>query len=236
MLKEIICLFVCLAAAQALVVVPGVFGPQVVRNRDFIRLAGGAPIVHPFGFGLGHRDTILFGKREAKEDTDFPIKAVALIVGNINTTTLIMGEVFFEQKEFNSSVVISANITFSSPMPVSEYGFHVHQFGISVGAMDAGVRCASAGGHFNPINSTVPHVHGSKHLGDLQSLVLKKETEKETIISTVFENDKLSLCGENSIIGRSIVIHLPKIGDAMPVRIACGDIVRFNEFFVSQMI
>ena len=79
-----------------------------------------------------------------------------------------------------------------------EHGFHVHEFG------DCGDKGAAAGGHFNPTN----HKHGGpdspeRHVGDFGNVVAdangKAHYERvDTLIA--FE-------GENSIIGRSVMIH-----------------------------
>jgi Cu-Zn family superoxide dismutase len=101
-----------------------------------------------------------------------------------------------------------------------EHGFHVHEHG-DCGGKDA----AAAGGHFNPTNKP----HGGpdspeRHVGDLGNLVADANG-----LAHYDRIDKvISLEGENSIIGRSIVIHADRddyttqpTGASGP-RIGCG--------------
>lgn len=67
------------------------------------------------------------------------------------------------------------------------------------------VGCMSAGGHFNPANQQ----HGCptasvRHVGDLGNI-----TATDSGVATVDINDSLiQLSGENSIIGRTVVVSL----------------------------
>lgn len=78
------------------------------------------------------------------------------------------------------------------------HGFHIHQYG------DITRGCASMGPHFNPNEKN----HGSftskeRHLGDLGNL----EANNNGLAKICFEDNRLSLKGKNSILGRSIVVH-----------------------------
>ena len=78
------------------------------------------------------------------------------------------------------------------------HGIHIHKYG------DITRGCASMGGHFNPTNKN----HGSftskeRHLGDLGNL----EADQTGSAKILFEDNRLSLRGSNSILGRSVVVH-----------------------------
>jgi Cu-Zn family superoxide dismutase len=82
--------------------------------------------------------------------------------------------------------------------PNSKHGIHVHEFG------DLTEGCDTAGGHFNPENKN----HGGpntmeRHVGDLGNLI--SDPYGNSYIC--FKDEHLSLFGENSIIGRSVVVH-----------------------------
>lgn len=106
-----------------------------------------------------------------------------------------------------------------------QHGFHVHEFGDNTNG------CISAGAHFNPLN----HEHGApsdsnRHVGDLGNVVAGDNGVAKINIS-----DKLiSLEGEYSIIGRTVVVHadpddlgkggheLSKTTGNAGARLACG--------------
>ena len=102
------------------------------------------------------------------------------------------------------------------------HGFHVHDKG-DCSAPDA----SSAGGHFNPYHTA----HGGPaaaehHAGDLGNITADDTGRVEI---NVFSHD-LALSGENSIVGKSVVIHAAaddlKTNPAgnSGARIACGPI------------
>uniref|UniRef100_UPI00398E73A2 extracellular superoxide dismutase [Cu-Zn]-like n=1 Tax=Pristiophorus japonicus TaxID=55135 RepID=UPI00398E73A2 len=70
------------------------------------------------------------------------------------------------------------------------HGIHVHQFGDLIGS------CETLGGHFNPHNMK----HGS-HAGDLGNF----RPSASGVLRQTLSNVPLSLHGDHSIIGRSIV-------------------------------
>ena len=77
------------------------------------------------------------------------------------------------------------------------HGFHIHEFG------DYTAGCVSAGSHFNPYGKQ----HGgptdeNRHAGDLGNIVAGDDG-----VAKVDITDRLiPLTGENSIIGRSVVV------------------------------
>ncbi|KAL5015416.1 hypothetical protein ScPMuIL_009686 [Solemya velum] len=78
------------------------------------------------------------------------------------------------------------------------HGMHIHQYG------DVSNSCQSLGGHFNPTGKD-HGAHGDVdgHLGDWGNIVCDDEGE----VHDNFEDEKTTLMGSMSIIGRSIVIH-----------------------------
>ncbi len=114
-------------------------------------------------------------------------KAVAVLNGKIT------GVVYFTQE--NASTIVEA--TFRD-LPKGKHGFHIHEFG------DGTNGCTSAGTHFNPFG----RVHGGpgdtyRHIGDMGNVTSNGEAETHFTIT----DDSISLVGEYSVIGRSVVIH-----------------------------
>lgn len=101
-----------------------------------------------------------------------------------------------------------------------KHGFHIHEFG-DCSAIDGG----SAGGHFNPTNKN----HGApedaeRHIGDLGNI----EAGADGMASYSRVDSVLTLSGENSILGRAVIVHAGEddltsqpTGDA-GARAACG--------------
>ncbi|KAJ2993796.1 hypothetical protein HDV02_002072 [Globomyces sp. JEL0801] len=113
--------------------------------------------------------------------------------------------------------------------PNSIHGLHFHEFGA------IWPNCTSAGAHWNP--SKVTHGDPStptRHHGDLGNF--KVNENGAGLFSS--ENNLLTLYGENSVIGRSLVVHekiddLGKGGDNGSItvgnsgaRLACGVVGR----------
>jgi Cu-Zn family superoxide dismutase len=101
-----------------------------------------------------------------------------------------------------------------------KHGFHIHEYG-DCSALDG----ISAGGHFNPWNK--PHgapASTERHAGDLGNLTADESGKAHLDwIDTMLE-----LGGENSIIGRAMVVHADEddlqtqpTGNA-GARVACG--------------
>lgn len=105
------------------------------------------------------------------------------------------------------------------------HGFHIHEFGDNTNG------CISAGAHFNPLSKE----HGSpqdndRHVGDLGNV----EADGSGIAKVQITDAMISLVGENSIIGRTLVVHadpddlgkggheLSKTTGNAGARIACG--------------
>ncbi|KAE9554361.1 hypothetical protein FO519_002420 [Halicephalobus sp. NKZ332] len=104
-----------------------------------------------------------------------------------------IGAVDFVQR--GDSVYVNGTIFELSP---GKHGFHVHQYA------DLSNNCLNTGGHFNPHNKD----HGApmdsdRHVGDLGNI-------DATGSATIFEitDSVIALSGENSIIGRGLVLHV----------------------------
>lgn len=101
-----------------------------------------------------------------------------------------------------------------------EHGFHVHEVG-DCSAFDG----SSAKGHFNPDGKAHGHVMSKDHhAGDMPNLLAD---DFGTIRTTLVIKD-MTLIGENSIAGRSVILHAsPDDYRSQPEgksgkRIACG--------------
>jgi len=109
-----------------------------------------------------------------------------------------------------------ADITGLTP---GKHAFHIHEFG-DCSAADA----ASAGSHFNPMKKQ----HGApdaaeRHAGDLGNI----EADKTGKAHLELKDNMLMFSGENSILGRAVIVH-EKVDDwSQPTgnaggRVACG--------------
>jgi superoxide dismutase, Cu-Zn family len=108
----------------------------------------------------------------------------------------VEGEIRFEQS--NGEVTVSGRVINLTP---GLHGFHVHEVG-DCSAPDA----ESAGGHFNPFGTdhgapgTPPH-----HVGDLGNLEADESGVAE--YQATLEFLTLRAGEQNSIIGRSVIVH-----------------------------
>jgi len=117
------------------------------------------------------------------------VKAVAVLKGDSQVT----GTVRFQQK--GSAVLVTGTVSGLTP---GKHGFHVHEFGDNTNG------CTSAGPHFNPHGKE----HGAptdanRHVGDLGNV----EVDADGTAQVHIEDSQLSLTGDLSIIGRSLVVH-----------------------------
>ena len=133
------------------------------------------------------------------------------------------GTVTFTQK--GNKVLVAANVNGLKP---GLHGFHIHEKG-DCSAADA----MSAGGHFNPTG--VPHGAPNSaphHAGDLGNL--DADSSGDARLSMEVEGISLDPTADNSIIGRSVIVHAnpddlksQPAGNSGP-RMACG-VIHFVE-------
>ena len=87
-----------------------------------------------------------------------------------------------------------------SGLAAGQHGFHVHQFG------DNTDGCTSAGPHYNPDGAThgaPTDAKGQRHAGDLGNVV----AGDDGVAKFDLKDSLISLSGERSIVGRTMVIH-----------------------------
>ncbi|AAZ38220.1 SOD [Agrotis segetum nucleopolyhedrovirus A] len=118
------------------------------------------------------------------------MKAQCIIEGDVH------GKIVFEQQSPAHLLHIHG---FLMNLPRGLHGFHVHEFG------DTSNGCTSAGEHFNPLGKH----HGApnsaeRHVGDLGNIEAKASYSL-TAIDKI--DNVMSLFGEYSVIGRSLVVH-----------------------------
>lgn len=122
------------------------------------------------------------------------IKAVCVLKGDV-----VNGTVHFEQDPSGGPVKVSGAL---NGLTDGLHGFHVHQFGDNTNG------CTSAGPHFNPdgcAHGGPMDPLGARHVGDLGNV------EALGGVANVAINDpRISLVGEKSILGRTMVVHADK--------------------------
>ena len=106
----------------------------------------------------------------------------------------VKGTITFVQPA-NGPTTVTGTVSGLAP---GNHGFHVHQFG------DYSGGCGSTGGHFNPSGKE----HGgpldkNRHAGDLGNI----EAGADGIANVNISDTQIPLKGENSIVGRAIVVH-----------------------------
>ena len=127
----------------------------------------------------------------------------------------VTGTVWF--KEEDGKISIKAEL---EGLTEGKHGFHIHEKGDCSSADGS-----SAGGHFNPGGADhAGHGASVRHVGDMGNVTAGSDGKASLSIT----DDKMSFHGENSIIGRSIIVHAGEddlksqpTGDAGG-RIACG--------------
>jgi Cu-Zn family superoxide dismutase len=109
------------------------------------------------------------------------------------------GYVTFKQCCIHHSVTVTFNLI-NFPKE-SIHAIHIHEYG------DTTDGCKSLGLHYNPKNTT----HGSfmisenpRHAGDL---INNFKSDKSGSFQFQYEDESITLFGEDSILGRSVVIH-----------------------------
>ncbi|XP_061182598.1 uncharacterized protein LOC133190932 [Saccostrea echinata] len=122
-----------------------------------------------------------------------------------STENSIRGRADFRQFLFgDSGVDIRIQLVGLPTSPVdTQRGIHIHEFG------DIGERCSRVGPHFNPTQTR----HGGRnsypflrHVGDLGNML----QSAQGVASTQFRDEVISLQGQGSILGRSLVVKLER--------------------------
>jgi len=157
------------------------------------------------------------------------------------SSSFVVGTITFTQKVGESKVLIEGKLQLEANFPgVANLtlGFHIHQTSNFTGG------CASTGSHYNPENKT----HGgpfdaTRHVGDLGNVNFTVADKTATVS---FSDSVISLVGRQTIVGRSLVIHLgtDDLGrggqdDSLTTghaggRYACGPIVLVTDFSPSS--
>jgi len=146
------------------------------------------------------------------------VKAVCVLAPGSSST--VSGTINFTQEK--EGTVVSGVLKGLTP---GKHGFHIHQFG------DYTNGCMSAGAHFNPFNKNHAGPEDcERHVGDLGNIV----AGDDGVATVEIKDSQVSLIGENSVIGRSLVVHEKeddlgkggneeslKTGNAGP-RLVCG--------------
>ncbi|KAM9333586.1 superoxide dismutase [Cu-Zn] [Pholidichthys leucotaenia] len=119
------------------------------------------------------------------------IKAVCVLKGAEEVT----GTVYFEQESDSPKVKVTGEIKGLTP---GLHGFHVHVFGDNTNG------CISAGPHYNPFNKNHGAPDGEeRHVGDLGNVT----AGSDNVAKIDIVDHQITLKGEHSIIGRTMVIH-----------------------------
>lgn len=120
------------------------------------------------------------------------IRAVCVLKGET-----VGGTLKFTQEGAGKPVTVTGTVNNLEP---GLHGFHIHEFGDNTNG------CISAGAHFNPSGSN----HGGptdpadkRHAGDLGNV----EAGEDRTANVNITDSLISLTGEQSIIGRSLVVH-----------------------------
>jgi Cu-Zn family superoxide dismutase len=147
------------------------------------------------------------------QDSYEPKKAICVVSptqGNVVTGTIT----FIKVEE---GIKVIADI---QGLSKGKHGFHIHEFG-DCSAPDG----TSAGGHFNPSKTLhgAPHV-ADRHAGDMGNI----EADESGKGHLEYVDRTITMDGEASIIGKSMIIHASEddystqpTGNA-GARIACG--------------
>jgi len=128
--------------------------------------------------------------------SDDPTLTSAVCVLTAASSSALSGLVVLTQANSTAPVRIQASIdNLTGP-----HGFHIHSYGDI-----SSPTGTAAGAHYNPLNA--PH-HGIppypvRHMGDLGNIMYVNANTGYYD----YTNDKLSLSGEYSIVGRAMIVH-----------------------------
>lgn len=144
---------------------------------------------------VGLSTSVLTADEHEHEKAPVGMVAVAVMQATAGNEE-IKGEVHFIQEK--EGVRVKGRIQGLTP---GLHGFHIHQFGDL--RSDDGT---AAGGHFNPTGADhggPDHDHKSRHVGDLGNI----KANDDGVAEFDMVDKHLSLHGDHSILGRSVVVH-----------------------------
>ncbi len=150
---------------------------------------------------------------EPAEEAPGVTHAVALLIPTEGNA--VSGTVTFIRSD--DGIAIVANVSGLTP---GHHGFHIHQYG-DCSAPDG----TSAGGHYNPHADA----HGGpqaeqRHVGDMGNLI----AGEDGMGTLEYTDSTVSFEGENSILGRGVIVHAGEDDlttqptGAAGARVACG--------------
>jgi len=116
----------------------------------------------------------------------------------ILTGSGLSGTVSFQQRDERSPVRVVIDIRGFGGEGV--HAIHIHEYG------DTREGCKSLGGHWNPTKQP----HGRRQLGTVRhagDLVNNIFPNPRGVVIKEFDDTSITLCGDHSILGRSVVIH-----------------------------
>ncbi|XP_059142112.1 uncharacterized protein LOC131929765 [Physella acuta] len=118
-----------------------------------------------------------------------------------NTDYSINGVVTLKQvsgQPLKVYVDITSQSKLTADSKLRKHGFHIHQTG------DIRDTCDASGSHFNPEGMHHGDISSSiRHVGDFGNLMIPNNGK----LVTSFEDKKATLFGEESFLGRSMIIH-----------------------------
>lgn len=120
---------------------------------------------------------------------------MSLLAKCVLVSDAVKGVITFKQDTAKKTVTVTGSISGLKP---GQHGFHVHAFG------DNSDGCTSAGPHYNPDN--VDHAGPTdekRHVGDLGNVTV----DENGCCNVNITDSVISLTGERSIIGRTLVVH-----------------------------
>jgi superoxide dismutase, Cu-Zn family len=177
-------------------------------KRKYLLVLASLWMLHPVLFAqMDHQSMGMKGSSEG------PAKAICVLYPTQGNN--VSGTITFTSTEKGVNVVAEIQ-----GLSSGKHGFHIHEFG-DCSSTDG----SSAGGHYNPTGMS----HGgpgdkTRHLGDLGNL----EADASGRAHLEYVDPTISLSGEHSIIGKSVIVHKNEddmksqpAGNAGP-RVACG--------------
>jgi len=145
---------------------------------------------------IGIANTTAIGTNAAAVDPANVItSAYAKLTPTINANSTSWGEVWFLQPNGTGPTEVIARV-----WNISGYrGFHVHSFG------QLSPDGSASGGHFNPFSQNHGIPNYARHAGDMGNIYYYDNSGTAWYH---YINDNITLNGVNSIVGRTVAVHL----------------------------